>query len=76
MRRLIWLVICGPCRLWQGGCADKQVLAPSPSRIFPGYTPSGSKIPADPHRNRGRLRALERDDLSPNRKGIPKRVEK
>jgi hypothetical protein len=48
MRGLVWFAIAAFAAAFAGGCADKY--APFPFKEFPGYTPAGSKAPADPRR--------------------------
>jgi hypothetical protein len=48
MRWLIWLAIAALAG-FAGGCADNKY-SPFSFKDFPGYTPPGSKAPADPHR--------------------------
>jgi hypothetical protein len=48
MKRLMWLAIAALAG-FAGGCADNKY-SPFSFQDFPGYTPSGSKTPADPHR--------------------------
>lgn len=47
MKQFVWLAIALASVL-AGGCADKY--APFTFKEFPGYTPPGSKAPADPRR--------------------------
>jgi hypothetical protein len=48
MRWLIWLAIAALAS-FAGGCTDNKY-SPFPFKDFPGYTPPGSKAPADTNR--------------------------
>ncbi len=48
MKRLVWLVLVALAGV-AGGCSD-NTYSPFSFKEFPGYTPLGSKAPADPHR--------------------------
>jgi hypothetical protein len=48
MKWLIWLAIAALAG-FAGGCDDTKY-SPFSFKDFPGYTPPGSKAPADPHR--------------------------
>lgn len=47
MRWLVWLAVAALTGL-AGGCVDDKS-SPFTFKEFPGYTPAGAKVPADPH---------------------------